>query len=75
MDIQKALAACLARLMAERGLTIAQLSRQSGVSQGTIRSILHPGTRETGVETVLRLLRAMDLTAPDFFSAPEFRNP
>ena len=59
----------LRRLMAERGLSIRQLARKTGVDERTVRGILN-GTNTPHARTLHRLAEGLGVAADEFFLRP-----
>ena len=59
----------LRRLMADRALTIGQLSQKSAVDRRTIKGILD-GTKRPHLRTIGRLARGLEVASDEFFVDP-----
>ena len=64
-DGRKAVAERMMRGMKEMGLSITDLSRESGIGFELVRRSLH-GTREIKAQEFIQLCRVLDLTLEDF---------
>ncbi len=72
MNTQEAIAARIAQLCKQRGITPNALSNLSAVPQATIKSILNGESRNPGTVTVKKLCDGFEITLGEFFSTPEF---
>ncbi len=73
MDTRQAIAARIAGLCRERGITPNALSYRAAVPQSTIKSILNGETQNPGVVTIKKLCDGLEITLPDFFNTDAFR--
>ena len=54
-------------LVAERNMSLSQLSKKSGVAPSTIRRAEERGT-QLAVDTIFRICNALDISMSEFFS-------
>ncbi|MDL2293096.1 helix-turn-helix transcriptional regulator [Ruminococcaceae bacterium OttesenSCG-928-D13] len=70
--IQQAFVRQLKVQMKARKITAYRLAYDAGVPYSTVKSILDGKSRATNIVTIKKLLDAMKLSVPDFFSADDF---
>ena len=58
-------------LCEERGMSIKQLAEKSEVSQATIRNIINGTSQSPGIETLIKLCKAMEITLQELFTESE----
>lgn len=62
-------AANLRRLMAQRGLSVAETAKRSGLDQRTVRAILH-GSSRTHTRSLGKLAEGLEVSADELFLPP-----
>ncbi len=72
--VQQAIIARIERLCKERGMTLNQLAVKSGMAPSTIKNIIYGSSRNTGLNTIVRICNGLQITLLDFFNAEEFRS-
>jgi transcriptional regulator with XRE-family HTH domain len=74
LNIQEAIRSRILELMAERDLTISELSRRAELRQSTVNSIIKGEVKSPTVQSTLLIAKAMGLSLDQFFNSPHFRN-
>ena len=74
MDMREAVIDRLLELCKERGLTPNALARISAVPPSTVKNILNGGSQNPGVVTLKMLFDGLEVSVPEFYDAPVFRN-
>ena len=72
MNTRETVASRIRQLCREQGVTLNAISRISGVSQATVKSILNGESRNPGTVTIKKLCDGFGITLGEFFSTPEF---
>ena len=57
----------LARLMVDRGIKTLHLSNETGIARSTITKIANNQSDKIGIDTINKLLGALDVRPSDFF--------
>lgn len=74
METRQAVAERIMELCNERNITPNALSYRAAVPQSTIKSILNDESQNPGIVTIKKLCDGLEITLPDFFNTPIFRN-
>ena len=72
MNISNALVIRLNELMQKEGISVDRLSQISGVSVTAIKDIRSGKTKTTGIDTIYRIARGLDISLRDFFDSDYF---
>lgn len=67
MNIKTAISIKIRQLMAEQGLDIIALSKQSKVSNRTIKSIVNNDNKKVTLATIIKLCKALSTSVCEFF--------
>ncbi len=74
MTLSQAIRHRIYELCSERGITLNKLSIICGITQSTLHNVVsRPETKPT-VSTIKKICDGLEITLPDFFDTPEFRN-
>ena len=68
MDAMNLIRERLSVLMTQFGLTSLDLRNKSGVSEATVRAILHGEKKNIKIDTIERLCHGLDISMAEFFS-------
>ena len=74
MNTRQAVADRIIELCSERNITPNALSYRAAVPQSTIKSILNNESQNPGIVTIKKLCDGLEITLPDFFNTPIFRD-
>lgn len=72
MRIKEAVVERFKELCREREIKYNELATLSGVTPSTVYSMMDPRRKEVSVITVKKLCDGLDISIPQFFSAPVF---
>lgn len=72
MDVQEAIAARIRELCEKRNITPNRISKISGLSQATLKSILGGESKNPGTVAIKTLCDGFDITLGEFFSTEAF---
>lgn len=61
-------------LCIEKNITINKLSTESGIAPSTLKNILYGNSKNPGIVTLKILCDGLDISLPEFFDTPEFKN-
>ena len=61
-------------LMQQQNLTVSELARRSGLTQSTVNSVLHTQNTNPRIDTIHKMIRALNISIPEFFNHPKFKN-
>jgi len=54
-------------LMQQQKLTVSELARRSSVTQSTLDSILHTKNTKPRIDTIHKMIKALNISVPEFF--------
>ena len=72
MNAKEAVAARIAEICKERGITVNALANLAGMSPSTIYSMLNAKSKNPGVISIQKMCDALDITVRDFFDSALF---
>lgn len=61
-------------LIQQQNITVSELARRSGLSQSTVDSMLHIRDTNPCIDTIHKLIKALNLSVPEFFNHSKFKN-
>lgn len=61
-------------LMQQQNLSVSELARRSGLTQSTVDSVLHIRDTNPRIDTIHKLIKALNLSVPDFFNHSRFKD-
>lgn len=61
-------------LMQQQNLTVSELARRSGLTQSTVDSVLHTQNTNPRIDTIQKMIKALNISVPEFFNHPKFKN-
>ncbi|UYB50059.1 helix-turn-helix domain-containing protein (plasmid) [Lysinibacillus capsici] len=61
-------------LMQQQNLSISELARRSGLTQSTVDSVLHIRDKNPRIDTIHKLIKALNLSVPEFFNHARFKD-
>lgn len=61
-------------LMHQQNLTVSELARRSGLTQSTVDSILHTQNTNPRIDTIHKIIKALNIPIPKFFNHPKFKD-
>lgn len=72
MNAKDAVAARIAGICKERGMTVNALANRAGMSPSTIYSMLNTKSQNPGVVSIQTICDALEISVRDFFDSPLF---
>ena len=61
-------------LMQQQNLTVSELARRSGLTQSTVDSVLHTQNTNPRIDTIHKMIKALNIPVPEFFNHHKFKN-
>lgn len=61
-------------LMQQQNLTVSELAKQSGLTQSTVDSVLHKQNTNPRIDTIHKIIKALNIPVPEFFNHPKFKD-
>lgn len=61
-------------LMQQQNLTISELARRSELTQSTVDSVLHTQNTNPRIDTIHKMIKALNISIPEFFNHPKFKD-
>lgn len=61
-------------LIQQQNLTVSELARRSGLTQSTVDSVLHTQNTNPRIDTIQKMIKALNISVPEFFNHPKFKN-
>ncbi len=61
-------------LMQQQNLTVSELARRSGLTQSTVDSVLHTQNTNPRIDTIHKMIKALNIAVPEFFNHPRFKD-
>lgn len=61
-------------LMQQQNLTFSELARRSGLTQSTVDSVLHTQNTNPRIDTIHKMIKALNISVPEFFNHPKFKD-
>lgn len=61
-------------LMQQQNLTVSELARRSSLTQSTVDSVLHTQNTNPRIDTIHKIIKALNISVPEFFNHPKFKN-
>lgn len=61
-------------LMQQQNLTVSELARRSSLTQSTVDSVLHTQNTNPHIDTIQKMIKALNISVPEFFNHPKFKN-
>ncbi len=74
MNVKDAVAERIRQLCSRRNITYNALAVNSGVTPSTVYSLLDASRRHTDITTIKILCDGLDMSLPEFFDDPLFRD-
>lgn len=74
MNISKSVSIRLRDILYERNISIGKLRDLSGLSKGTIVSLLYNRYNSVNLKTIFIILQSLHITVLDFFDSPLFED-
>lgn len=60
-------------LMQQQNLTVSELARRSGLTQSTVDSVLHTQNTNPRIDTIHKMIKALNISVPEVFNHPKFK--
>ena len=60
--------------MQQQNLTVSKLARRSSLTQSTVDSVLHTQNTNPHINTIHKIIKALNISAPEFVNHPKFKN-
>ena len=61
-------------LMQQQNLTVSELARRSGLTQSTVDSGLHTQNTNPRIDTIHKIIKALNISVTEFFNHPTFKD-
>ncbi len=74
MNISELVVLRIRQLCSDEGISPNLLSKRSGLSSGTLKSILNGESKNPGIVAIKKLCDGFDLSLSEFFDSPLFQS-
>lgn len=72
MKVSQAVATRIREILAEKNMTMYRLEMNSGLSKGTITSLMYARYKGVNLTTLIIVVRTLGITVDEFFKSPLF---
>ncbi len=72
MKVSQAVAARIREILAEKNMTQYRLEINSGLSKGTLTSLMYSRYKGVNLTTLITVIRTLGISVDDFFRSPLF---
>lgn len=72
MKVSQAVATRIREILAEKNLTQYRLEMNSGLSKGTLTSLMYARYKGVNLTTLITIIRTLGISIDDFFKSPLF---
>lgn len=72
MKVSQAVATRIREILAEKNMTQYRLEMNSGLSKGTLTSLMYARYKGVNLTTLITVIRTLGITIDEFFKSPPF---